>query len=640
MRVRHPRSSSLAVCLVTLATVNVMADEFDASIRPLLDAHCVRCHSGNDPSGEVNFESILTPQEIDDHYQTWAKAVNLLQFGKMPPEGEPQPSGKQRELFRNWYDSRFVKNVSARPAPFRPRRLSNTEYRNTLRSLFGFDLEIAVIEAEQTRTEKSLVLKLLQTDPPGKSGFRNDTNSSPLTTNLWDQYAFLTDRALEEFFSENRLRDGSTFGFPQAEQLVREFIPRAWRRPVPAERFARILENIRTSEDLLSATKMELKVVLMSAEFLYRGLLFDGAQGQHAVDDYELAERLSYFIWADMPDAELFELAAAGTLSQPEVLKTQVQRMLDSPKSITLAEDFAVQWLALDDIDRVSDETPYVIALKSQPIDFVDYLFRQDRPLIEIIASKSTFANSFTKKFYGEDGKRLKTPPKPKGIEVAATPNQFLVLEQTPERGGLLTMPGILAMNRGPILRGTWILERILGEHLPDPPANVGQVAENRAGEQLTFRQRFEQHRSQKTCALCHDKIDPLGFALQGYDDQGGYLLSSSYVPPKKKRGSLAAETAPSLDTSGKLPSGEEFNDFQELQQILIGTQREPVIRNIVDRLLSYALCRNLEITDRPTVDDIVAKMTDHDGTYRELVWEIANSLPFRETILTDQQRQ
>ncbi len=214
-------------------------------------------------------------------------------------------------------------------------------------------------------------------------------------------------------------------------------------------------------------------------------------------------------------------------------------------------------------------------------------------------------------------------------------PNHRIQIRETRGRGGLLTMPGVVAMNKGPVLRGTWMLERILGEHLPDPPANVGQVQPNKRGEKLTFRQRFEQHRSNPTCASCHDKIDPLGFALQAYDAEGSYIFRAGYTPGKKlkKRKNDNAEHA-AIDTSGRLPSGEKFANFDELKQLLQTSEKERIVRNIVKRTMTYALARKLEIHDQPVVEEIVRKLHEDDGTWRDLVLEIANSLPFRKTVV------
>jgi hypothetical protein len=351
----------------------------------------------------------------------------------------------------------------------------------------------------------------------------------------------------------------------------------------------------------------------MSPSFMYRGLLIEReGTKQQPIDPFELAERLSYFLWADMPDETLTKLAAGGTLNQPKVLIEQVDRMLASPKSRSLAEDFAAQWLTLNEIAKTSKNPPQAEALRSQPLDFMHYLFVENRPLIELIDSRTTFANPFTARYYGKDRGQMQPYRRPKGIEVEIVPNQKLTLVHTKERGGILTVPGVLAMNPGPVVRGTWILERILGEELPDPPPDVGQVAVNRRGQKLTFRQRFELHRSKPTCAICHNKIDPLGFALQ------------RYAGPNYKND-------PTVDTSGQLPSGETFKDFAGLKKILVTSQRDRVIRNIVERALSYALCRKLELHDRPTVNRMTKELVT-SGTYRDLVLQIVNSLPFRET--------
>lgn len=165
------------------------------------------------------------------------------------------------------------------------------------------------------------------------------------------------------------------------------------------------------------------------------------------------------------------------------------------------------------------------------------------------------------------------------------------------------------------------MLERILGEELPDPPANVGQVAPNTGGQNLSFRERFAQHRSNSTCAVCHDRIDPLGFALESYGDSGQYIKTKAGME---------------IDTSGQLPSGETFQTFAELKQILTTTQKEAVVRNIVERTLSFGLCRQLTIYDRPEIERLTSVMIETNGSWRDLFLAVVNSIPFRETILAD----
>ena len=651
-----PRSKSrtnAALCAVLWVAcaklINVAsASPYETAVQPFLAEYCIDCHGGKKVKGKVDFTKIKTQQDLDAHFETWEAAIARLREGDMPPDAARQPSAGDLLKIYDWYQTRFVETVEARPAVFKPRRLSAHEYRNTMRSLFGFDLEVAIIEAEQTLVEKSLVLKLLPEDPPGKSGFKNDTSGNPLTTDIWNQYSYLIDAALQQLFSAKRAEELAALAGPiadagfagkNAETLIRNIVPRAYRRTIADKEIADAIASLDSGKDLIPSLKTELKKTLMSPGFIYRGLLLDldGEAGAIVdVDEFELAERLSYFIWADMPDAELTRAAESGALSDPAVFKKQVNRLLDSPKSRNLAEDFAVQWLALNEIDQFRKrQIPLADALKSQPIDFMHYLIAENRPLTEFIDSKVTFINPHTAKFYPKDRNQMPKYRKQKGIEQESMPNHRIRLEQTAGRGGLLTMPGVVAMNKGPVLRGTWLLERILGEHLPDPPANVGQVKPNKRGEKLTFRQRFEQHRSNPTCASCHDKIDPLGFALQAYDEQGAFARARGYNPPKRGRKSPEADPVAAIDTSGRLPSGEKFADFEELKQILLSSEKERIIRNIVKRAMSYALARKLEIHDQPVVEEITKELSEHDGTWRDLILRIAESLPFRKTVVS-----
>lgn len=614
-------------------------------VQAFLEQYCFACHGGEKVKGKIDLKSALqSDAPLAEQFELWESVRDALEFEEMPPEDELQPAERERVVFLDWYQANFVDSVEAQPGEFQPRRLSVIEYRNTLESLLGFELETAIMEAEQTVAEKSLVVKLLPTDPPGKSGFTNDTHGNPLTTVIWDQYSYLVDNALEQLFSKSHRSSlerytgpisGDTLAPEQAIQMIENFVPKAWRRAVAASELEVFLTPLEGKEGrpLVASLKRELKAALMSPRFLYRGLLVEGKPGEQSpVDSFELAERLSYFLWADMPDDDLSALAENGTLSEEATLRSQVTRLLDHPASRNLAENFAVQWLALDDIRNVSKNPPVADALYTQPVDFIDHLFRDDRPLLELIDSRTTFINPHTAKFYPGDRKQMARYVKQKGIEVESVANQKITLERNAgPRGGLLTMPGVLAMNHGPVIRGTWMLERILGDHLGEPPADVGQIPQNGKGENLSFRERFEMHRNNSTCAVCHDKIDPLGFALQAYDKEGIYLLDEEALAAARKKNKGAEESIESIDTTGTLPSGESFSDFEELKTILTTTQRRTVIRNIVERTLSYALCRKLEIYDEPTIDEITDRLDASDGTFRDLVSEVVFSLPFRE---------
>ena len=634
-------SSQLKFLVAIISISPLAADPFDQEIKPFIDRYCLDCHGGEKVKGEIDFT--LIQRDVDSHFESWENVVERLKEKDMPPEDEAQPSQEAKERVYRWYEERFVRSVEAQPGFFRPRRLSAIEYRNTLASLFGFDLQVNIMEAEQTVVEKSLVMKLLPVDPPGASGFTNDTSGNPLTTLIWNQYSYLVDFALESLFSPEYRESLEALTGPigpegisasQAQGLLRSFVDRANRRPGIDNSRYHSFSNEFSVEGRIDQVKTEVKAVLMSPGFLYRGLHMPKKIGkQQAVDSYELAERLSYFLWGDMPDEALLAVARSGALNSDDELERQVGRLLASPKSRHLVDDFAWQWLALGDMEQASRQVPTVEAMRSQVLDFIHYLFVEERPLMELIDSETSFVSPLIAKYYGKDRQQMKPYRKQKGIEMEIVPTQRIKLVHSQERGGILSMPGILAMNRGPVLRGIWMLERILGEHLPEPPPDVGQVPPNRGEEQLSFRERFEAHRSQATCAVCHDKIDPLGFATQGYDERGNFILVANDpalpqgAPRRDKKGQL-------VDTTGQMPNGQRFSDFEELKEILQTSYRRQIIETIVKKTLSYALCRKLELYDRPTVEAMVDDLDESDGTYGDLIRLIVKSLPFRETFV------
>jgi hypothetical protein len=488
-----------------------------------------------------------------------------------------------------------------------------------------------------------LILKILPPDPPGKSGFFNDTHSTPLSSSLLENYAYLAGISLDRLFSiqgkdslarmTRQNEDWNGEITPDlAEEIVRSFLPRIVRRPVKEERIKLVFEQLegKKGKPLVAALKFEFKAALISPEFLYRGFLAkpDKNKNRQLVDPFELAERLSYFLWEDMPDEELFESAGDGSLLEKGEVGRQIERMLTDSRARNLSESFGVQLLGLSSIDdQIKNNPIHLHALRTQPRDFLHYLFTEDRPIMELLDSNVTFVNQSTSGFYGNDRKRLAPFHKPRGIERQRTMNQRLEIKEAEGRGGILTMPSILSMNHGPILRGTWVLRTILGVRLGEPPGDVPPIKPPPRGKKMTFRERFEAHRENVTCARCHEKIDPIGFALDGYDKNGRYLLASYH-----NRGNQ-----PPIDTSGKLPSGEEFKDFEGLKRILTTTKREQVIRNLTKQILSYALGRKLGRGDQGVVDKITVKATLENSSWKELLIEVAKSASFREIVFKEQ---
>jgi hypothetical protein len=404
-----------------------------------------------------------------------------------------------------------------------------------------------------------------------------------------------------------------------ARRILARFLPRAFRRPVTDAQldryvafFDRALQDGDSFED---AVKRTLTAVLVSPHFLYRNE-FGPVDGEYRLDDYQMASRLSYFLWMSMPDETLFALAAEGRLRDPDVLAAQVDRMLADPKARAFTAAFMGQWLGFDSLGRTiqPDEskfpefTPELCeAMKQEPILTFESLLRRRGSLLELIDSRETWLNEALAQHYGIDGVRGKE------LRPVALTNA--------NRGGLLGMAGILTVTSGPtrtspVVRGKWVLETLLGEKVPEPPPDAGTL-DAEAGESRgkTLREELALHRRNTACASCHSKIDPIGFGLENFDAVGRFRLVEAGRP---------------VDNSGELPGGETFRGPAELKQMLVKRRHTQFVRNVTERMLSFALGRKLELFDEPalmTITEAVAK----DGLRASaLVQQIVLSYPFQ----------
>jgi Protein of unknown function (DUF1592)/Protein of unknown function (DUF1588)/Protein of unknown function (DUF1587)/Protein of unknown function (DUF1585)/Protein of unknown function (DUF1595) len=404
------------------------------------------------------------------------------------------------------------------------------------------------------------------------------------------------------------------------EKIVSTLAHRAYRRPVTKAETASLVQFVNRAvangQDLDHGLQVAIEAILVSPNFLFRIERdvhpTDPAQ-VHRISDVELASRLSYFLWRSMPDDELLGLGESGKLHEPGVLDAQVKRLLADPRSVSLADNFAGQWLELRNLDVVKPDPDRFLywgpelreAMKTETRLFFDHILRDNRPLAEFLDARYTFLNERLAKFYGIDG--VKGP-------------EFRQVELTnDQRGGLLSQASVLTVSSYPtrtsvVIRGKYILQNILGTPPPPPPPDVPPLDETAVGTAASLRQQMEKHRANAACATCHAKMDPLGFALENYDGIGRWRTMDGKFP---------------VDSSGTLPNGKTFHGPSEMRTTLLA-QLPEFAHCVIEKMLIYSLGRGLQPYDRKTVDEIGRKLAAQGYPFQSVIYEVVRSFPFQ----------
>jgi hypothetical protein len=405
-----------------------------------------------------------------------------------------------------------------------------------------------------------------------------------------------------------------------ARQILENFVKKAYRRPVSKAEIDRLLTLFKKAEGagepFEKCIQFVLKAVLISPHFLFRIEIDerkDNPSDVRAVTDYELASRLSYFLWSSMPDDQLFSLAANGTLHNKDVLIAQTKRMLKDPKAKALTDNFASQWLHLRTLQTATPDKQtypaYDSSLKTAMIRetelYFEHILKEDRSVLEFLDSNYTFVNGRLAQHYG--------------IPDVRGPEFKKVTLTDKNRGGIFGQASFLTLTSNPtrtspVKRGKWILENILGTPPPPPDPEAGMLEETKEVKlKGTLRQRMEQHRVNPNCAVCHQKMDPLGFGLENFDGVGGWRTQEGKF---------------SIDSSGELPGGLKFAGPAELRKILLG-KADLFRRCIAEKLLTYATGRGLEYYDKCALDDISKYIAANENRFSSLVIGVVTSEPF-----------
>ena len=415
-----------------------------------------------------------------------------------------------------------------------------------------------------------------------------------------------------------------------AERILREFARRAFRRTVTDDDIrpflARVKARLEQDYSFEQAMRVGLKAVLVSPNFLF---LREQAKSPK-LDDFALASRLSYFLWSSMPDEPLFKLAAESKLHEPEVLREQVERLLKDPKAKAFNQNFTGQWLSLRAIDAtMPDGTLYPeyddnlkTAMLKETSLFFDEVLKQDLPISNFVASDFTFLNARLARHYGIPG-------------IEGTEMRKVTLPPESHRGGVLTMGSVLKVTANgtttsPVLRGAWVLERILGTPPPKPPADIAAIEPDIRGA-TTIREQLAKHRQVESCASCHSIIDPPGFALESFDVIGGWrdhyraLTNGGQKDSQGRR----VRPGPAVDPSDSLPDGRRFANIDEYKQLLL-EDKDQLARSLVEKLLAYGTGAAPTTADQSQIDSIVKNTGDKGYGFRSLIHEIVQSPMFQ----------
>ena len=409
---------------------------------------------------------------------------------------------------------------------------------------------------------------------------------------------------------------------PCANKIVENLARRAFRRPVTAEDVSPLMAFYKSgyaTGGFDGGVRDAVSAILASPHFLYRAESGDVAGGTRSLSDLELASRLSFFIWSSIPDDELLKVATESRLSKPDVMAAQVSRMLADPRAESLSDDFAFQWLHLSKLDEITPDRgqfPHASGLldpramfKEELRLFVDSVLRSDRSVMELLTADYTFLNERLASHYG--------------IETVKGSQFRRVTLDNPARRGLLGKGAILMMtaypNRtSPVLRGAWILDRLLGTPPADPPLEVPSLPENRRGQPAkTLRARLEQHREKATCFACHGVMDPLGFALENFNAVGQYRVNDP-------------DTQTPIESTGQLPDGTVINGLADLRKALVERPDHQFVQALTENLLTYALGRSLDYHDMPLVRRIVRQAAADDYRFKSIVLGVVSSDAFR----------
>ena len=674
------RSSICFVIFLQIFVQASLADDSLAGINSIFDSHCIKCHGeGGKVKGKVNLKELRSANLLSSKPELLESLIGVIKDREMPPEDEPPLSDSEREKLLEWLEVKLSDSIKGQPfLPTPIRRMNRFQYNNSVVDLLELDRPIFRLNERLMRrrdnyfkpeTKKMPAQVRISTRPLSKDidnqrpeGFRGvasfpqdkraehgyDNRADHLTLSPLLMESFLN---LSQTISESPDLNSKEcrswpwlFASPEnttaemMEEIIRprliKLLRRAFRRPVDPvtlDRFLKFaIDQHDSGETFENTMRSVIGVVLSMPDFLYFYGDSDSenppnkSSDDKVIKEFELASRLALFFWSSIPDDRLLDLAAEGKLSDPNVLSSEIDRMLNDHKSSRFCDNFPAQWLQLDRlITSVPDpkKFPYFylvdgyrssMHMMPEPLLLFETIFIEDRSIIELLDPKYTWENAMLKANYEGHAKA--------GHDVVTQLFTRVPLSD-PRRGGVISNAAVMTMTATPtrtqpITRGAWINAVIFNDPPEPPPADIPQLPEDDSEElaKLTIRERLAAHRERKDCAGCHNKIDPMGFAMENYGPTG--VWRDKY------------ENGRDVDVSGVLFNQHEFKTFLEFKEIII-KEKERFVRGFISHLLSYALSRELGPRDSPALDEMTARAMSGEDSMRAVLKGIAMSDPF-----------
>ena len=644
---------------------------FDTGIKPFFQQNCIKCHGeGEKIKGKLDLRT------YSDH-AAWLKdadriedIISVIEEGEMPPEEEPEIDDKTRADILEGLKKTLAEAIkSSQPSSQTPiRRMNRFQYANAVKDLLKLKVEVYPLPERMMR-DRSNYFKpetgkipskiTVSSRPLGKSGLIEPRLSgvAPFPQDLRAEHGFdnrgdhlsLSPLLMESFLNLSRsivLSDNfnrkncgvwpSLFEEPKEKEKTNEiiderlnhFLTRAFRRPVDPATLNRYSSHtadlIKSGSTFLDAMKETVSAILASPRFLY---LYDSeSKKANKFKDYELATRLSFFLWGSIPDDVLIERAASGNLSNPDVLRAEVERMLLDGRLKRFCDSFPSQWLQLDRIiSSVPDPKKYpdfyyappnyrtTMDMMMEPLLLFETILVEDRPITDLIDSDYSYRSKRLSKWYDSKVEGRLGGPVTMAFERVSINDR--------KEGGVITSAAVMTMTSGPeetkpITRGAWISGVIFNDPPEPPPADVPTLEndDSELAKQMTLRERFASHRENPDCAGCHKKLDPLGFALENFDAVGRWR--DQYHNGRE------------VDSSGILFRKHKFNDVVEFKDAIM-SEKDRFTKALVSHLLSFSLGRKLSAFDSPAVDLVAKKVKESDYSLRVMIHEIVQSDPF-----------